>query len=244
MSNLPAILATFFLALAFLTGCSSPASSNPVSEDGFVTIHGGMYTVDCDEQGSGCREVTFDTFEVSQYEVTFDEWDDCSNSEYCKFMPYDEGWGRGQRPVININIEDIYVDFLPWVNRDQNYSYSIPTLDQYLVLLSSVKVPKCLDAMSVVSYDCTKLDSTREVGILESNQYGLYDLYGNVGEWTLTRSERDPHRKATLYWTIGLSWDTLASRQRLDEVAPNVRDNRLGFRLVRSNKDTVLKNGE
>lgn len=45
--------------------------------------------------------LTYDYY-ISQYQVTFDEYDAyCEDTK--KTNPNDEGWGRGSRPVINVN---------------------------------------------------------------------------------------------------------------------------------------------
>ncbi len=56
-----------------------------------------------------------DDFWVSKFEITFDQWDACyfdrdknrvdpeGNPFGCVVQPYDNGWGRGDRPVINIS---------------------------------------------------------------------------------------------------------------------------------------------
>ncbi len=41
-------------------------------------------------------------FAVGKSEVTFDEWDACVRDKGCG-PTADEGWGRGRRPVINVN---------------------------------------------------------------------------------------------------------------------------------------------
>ena len=51
-------------------------------------------------------------FKMSKYEITFDQYD-----AYCeatgKIKPEDEGWGRGNRPVINVTWHEVN-DFAAW----------------------------------------------------------------------------------------------------------------------------------
>lgn len=41
---------------------------------------------------------------VGRFAVTFDQWDACVSAGGCSgYRPDDNGWGRGLRPVINVN---------------------------------------------------------------------------------------------------------------------------------------------
>ena len=52
------------------------------------------------------HEVTISyTFEIGKYEVTFDEYDAFAKATNRK-LPSDEGWGRKNRPVINVSFND------------------------------------------------------------------------------------------------------------------------------------------
>jgi len=69
------------------------------------------------------RKVTIaKPFLVSKYEVTFDEWDACSETGGCSFQPDDEGWGRGKRPVINVSWIDIQ-QYLKWLSNKTGLPY-------------------------------------------------------------------------------------------------------------------------
>jgi formylglycine-generating enzyme required for sulfatase activity len=45
-------------------------------------------------------------FAIGRREVTFAEWDKCADAGACKQRPDDHGWGRGDRPVINVSWDD------------------------------------------------------------------------------------------------------------------------------------------
>jgi formylglycine-generating enzyme required for sulfatase activity len=65
------------------------------------------------EIGRSSREspqhlVTFSQpFVVGRFAITFAEWDACAVENGCNaYRPADRGWGRGQRPVINVSWDD------------------------------------------------------------------------------------------------------------------------------------------
>ena len=45
-------------------------------------------------------------FAIGRYEITFSEWMKCNDEGPCNHLPSDRGWGRGNRPVINISCVD------------------------------------------------------------------------------------------------------------------------------------------
>ena len=57
-------------------------------------------------------------FAVGKYEVTFSEWDACVAAGGCGgYRPDDEGWGRANRPVTNVNWEDANA-FVRWLSSE------------------------------------------------------------------------------------------------------------------------------
>jgi formylglycine-generating enzyme required for sulfatase activity len=60
-------------------------------------------------------------FAVGKFEVTFAEWDACAAAGGCSteedgpYRPDDRGWGRGNRPVINVNWGDAQ-RYARWLN--------------------------------------------------------------------------------------------------------------------------------
>ncbi|MFZ1108815.1 MAG: caspase family protein [Rhodomicrobium sp.] len=56
-------------------------------------------------------------FAVGRFAVTFAEWDACVAGGGCGgHKPSDEGWGRGDRPVINVNWEDAKA-YVAWLRQ-------------------------------------------------------------------------------------------------------------------------------
>ncbi len=87
-----------------------------------VFIRGGTFRMGCTSEQWDCGsyesptfEATVSDFYLGRYEVTFKEYD-----AFCaatgREKPYDEGWGRGKRPVMNVSWYDA-VEYCNWLSE-------------------------------------------------------------------------------------------------------------------------------
>ena len=87
-----------------------------------VEVSGGRFEMGCSSEQSDCYDdekpvhtVELDGFYMSKYEVTFYQYD-----KFCEATgrrkPKDQGWGRSNRPVINVNWYDA-VEFCNWLSE-------------------------------------------------------------------------------------------------------------------------------
>ena len=76
---------------------------------------------DCEADEKPAHRVQVAAFELGQTEVTFDQWDACVADGGCTHRPGDEGWGRGQRPVINVSWDDAQ-QYVAWLSRKTGHT--------------------------------------------------------------------------------------------------------------------------
>ncbi|MCG8508345.1 MAG: formylglycine-generating enzyme family protein [Rhodospirillales bacterium] len=138
------------------------------------------------------REVTIaKPFAIGRFEVTFDQWKVCADAGVCKKDPSDHNWGRGIRPVININFADA-VAYTEWLSKRTGKKYRLPTEAEWEYAARAgtsssyswgddtgkgKEWANCRDCGPEVSHE------TYPVGSFEPNSWGLYDVHGNVWEW-------------------------------------------------------------
>ena len=67
---------------------------------------------------------------VSEYELTFDEWDACVAYGDCDPRVGDAGWGRGQRPVIYVSWDDAK-QYVAWLANVTGKPYRLVTEAEY-----------------------------------------------------------------------------------------------------------------
>ena len=136
-------------------------------------------------------------FAVGKYEVTFSEWDACFAAGRCGDNPArDEGWGRANRPVINVSWEDAKV-FVRWLSSKTGKQYRLLSESEWeYVARAGTTGP--FHFGSTISTDQVNYHGafiygngregvnrgkTIPVGSFPSNNFGLHDMHGNVEEW-------------------------------------------------------------
>ena len=158
--------------------------------------HGGWLVSDEHPQH---RVTIAEPFAVGVYEVTFEEWDACANSGGCGgYRPPDEGWGRGRRPVINVNWNDAQ-QFVEWLRQWTGEPYRLLSEAEWEYVAragttgpfhtgSTISTSQANYGSNLAYSDdrgfyWTGVYGTVEVGSFPANAFGLYDVHGNVEEW-------------------------------------------------------------
>ncbi|WP_295591415.1 SUMF1/EgtB/PvdO family nonheme iron enzyme, partial [uncultured Lamprocystis sp.] len=153
------------------------------------------------------HQVQVPAFELGKTEVTFAQWDACVAANGCTHRPADEGWGRGPRPVINVSWDDAKV-YVRWLSAKTGTAYRLPSEAEweYAVRAGTPTAYFWGDRRDLAcayanGHDETskrmntghtlehlKCDDgaakTAQVGMYRPNDFGLYDMSGNVYEWT------------------------------------------------------------
>ena len=138
-------------------------------------------------------------FALGVYEVTFSEWDACEEDGGCRgYSPNDRGWGRGRRPVINVNWADAQA-YVQWLSEKTGKRYRLPSESEweYAARAGTRTLPPWGDNESERCRHANGEDSPKEVkpcddghagtapvGSYQANVWGLHDVLGNVWEWT------------------------------------------------------------
>ncbi len=137
---------------------------------------------------------------VGVFEVTWADWEACLSSGAChEEMQQDaggtSGWGRGNRPVINVSWRDTqaYVNWLKSVSG-KPYRLLSEAEWEYAARAGTIKPFNTGDLITTSQanfdgrypYDGTKgifRGMTLPVGSFTANEFGLHDMHGNVWEW-------------------------------------------------------------
>ncbi len=131
---------------------------------------------------------------VGRYEVTFAEWDACGLDGGCNnYRPDDLGWGRGNRPVMNVSWNDAQA-YVEWLNRKTGLTgradrYRLPSEAEWEYAAragTSTAFSFGDDEGQLGQHAWFNGNSNRQthpVGGKRANAFGLHDMHGNVREW-------------------------------------------------------------
>ena len=143
---------------------------------------------DCDDNEQPIHDVTLpNNFAIAVYEVTFAEYERYVQATGVR-RPGDEGWGRGDRPVINLDWEEARA-YARWLSEQTGRSYRLPTEAEWEYAARAGTTTKYswgnranYEQANYNSND--RWENTAPVGSFPANGFGLYDMHGNVFEWT------------------------------------------------------------
>ena len=165
-----------------------------------VVVPGGSFTMGSPsseprhsaDEGPQHRVSIARQFAVDRFEVTFDDWDACVADGGCNgYKPSDEGWGRGRRPVINVSWDDAKA-YVAWLSKKTGKSYRLLSGSEYeyATRAGTHTAYPWGNAIGTNNANCHACGSqwdarqTAPVGSFAPNRFGLFDMVGNVREWT------------------------------------------------------------
>ncbi len=190
------------------------------------------------------HEVILPTFSIGKYALTFEEYDRFARATG-REMPSDSGWGRGRRPVINVNWFDAKA-YCDWLSMMTGKHYRLPSEAEWEYACRAGSVEKYATGNTITTeqanFDGNK---TLSVGRYPANPWGLCDMHGNVWEWV----EDDWHKDYSEAPADGSAWvdgsdvrvlrggswllyDWFLRSAIRDAYGPVGRFNRAGFRLA------------
>jgi formylglycine-generating enzyme required for sulfatase activity len=148
------------------------------------------------DEGPQRRVTLARPFAAGKFAVTFDEWDACVADSGCNgYKPHDEGWGRGKQPVIYVSWYDAKA-YTAWLSRKTGKAYRLLSeAEREYVTRAGTTTPYWWGASiatSQANYNENYMFGAKEeyrkrtvaVDSFQPNPFGLYQVHGNVWEWT------------------------------------------------------------
>ncbi|MDQ6962677.1 MAG: SUMF1/EgtB/PvdO family nonheme iron enzyme [Mariprofundaceae bacterium] len=125
-------------------------------------------------------------FWMGQHAVTFEQYDlFCEDTQRQKTN--DQGWGRRKFPVISVSWFDA-VAYASWLSEKSGRCYRLPSEAEWEYGARAGTTTAFSTGTNInitqAHYVDDRCPKTKEVGSFEHNPWGLYDMHGNVWEWT------------------------------------------------------------
>lgn len=246
--------------------------TEPATGMEFVLVKGGCYRMG-DVSGHGdndekpLHEVCVSDFAIGKFEVTNAQYRQFAPAHHSGSYQGNDLNGDSQ-PVVNVSYRDEIGPYLRWLNKKSGKSYRLPTEAEWEYaaragttgrnywgddLSNPCTFANIYDMSSKRAFGQVPLDNQKcndnfkvsaPAGSYRPNAFGLYDMMGNVWEWTSdwygqygSGKQQDPQGPATGWARVtrGGSWfDTTRQvrASRRSYVEPGFRLYNLGFRLV------------
>ncbi len=209
--------------VAATTSKAAPEDTDPSTDESIDRIAAGDYFKDCEtcpdmaalaaggfSMGSPTDEparhvaegpligiVLSKGFALGATEVTFAQWLACVDDGGCKgHAPYDHGWGRGDRPVVDVSFEDAQA-YADWLSAKTGHRYRLPSEAEWEYAaragaaaafsfggtISTAQANFNGDHAYGVSGGINRVRTT-PVASFAPNAFGIFDMHGNLWEWT------------------------------------------------------------
>ena len=226
---------------------AAPAAPAAPVKITYAKIPAGEFMMGCSKGDAMCEEKEKPAhmvkitkpFELGTYVVTQAQWMSVMGSSLSCY--------KGDNlPAENISWNQVQ-EFITKINSlNDGYKYRLPTEAEWeYAARAGTTGPIAGDSLDAVAwYDQKGGPRTHPVGTKAANAWGLYDMEGNVWQWVQDayseykkNAVSDPlNTKGDTKVLRGGSWSDSAAAARVSNrfsVAPNLKNNNAGFRLVR-----------
>ncbi|MDQ6962352.1 MAG: SUMF1/EgtB/PvdO family nonheme iron enzyme [Mariprofundaceae bacterium] len=188
-------------------------------------------------------------FWMATYEVTFDQYKKFTTTTSFT-VPSNYHWGEGKRPVILVTWFHA-VSFANWLSAKTGKHYRLPTEAEWEYSAragtkTAFSFGETAENASVYAWNGSESNAqTHPVGLKKANPWGLYDMHGNVWEWTSSLYHQEYNGSELMDHSLNIdfeeravrggSWYFLPKGMRSADrrlYSPKIHTPYIGFRLV------------
>lgn len=175
--------------------------------DNMIHIEGGTFMMGTDDKHGFDDEKPahlekIESFLIGKYEVSQKEWEAVMGNNPSKF--------KGDNLPVEQVSWDACQEFIRKLNELTGLNFRLPTEEEWEYAAHGGNGYKYAGKTikNVAWYDKNSRNKTHDIGTKEANEFGLYDLSGNVWEWTSSKWSKNYHmpRDSKNYVYKGGGW--------------------------------------
>ncbi|WP_254161119.1 formylglycine-generating enzyme family protein [Chryseosolibacter histidini] len=183
-----------------------------------VPIPAGSFTIGspASEKGRDADEgpqkkVTVSAFWMGEREVTFGEWDtffknmdvpqtksievDAVSRPTAQYIDLTWGMGRDAKQPTNSMSQQAAIMYCKWLYEKTGVFYRLPTEAEWEYACRAGSGPDLKNLTAIGYFKGNSQDKFHKTAELKPNAWGLYDMLGNVSEWTLDQYDPAAYQK-------------------------------------------------
>jgi formylglycine-generating enzyme required for sulfatase activity len=175
-----------------------------------MAIRGGIVVMYL-PSATGGREVIVGDFFLGKTEITQVQWGALMADSLERMPPYHKGddlpmdkvtWEQASEYCLRLTAQEERLGRIP-----AGWHYRLPTAAEWsYAFLSQVQVSASNDLENLGWYEGNSKGRPHPVALKKSNDWGIYDMIGNVWEWCLDEDTSKENRFETYRIIIGGSW--------------------------------------
>jgi formylglycine-generating enzyme required for sulfatase activity len=183
-----------------------------------VAIPAGTFTIGSpvsekgrDDDEGPQKKVELSAFWMGEKEVTFAEWDtffknmdvpqtkaisvDAVSRPTAQYIDLTWGMGRDAKHPTNSMSQQAAVMYCKWLYDKTGVFYRLPTEAEWEYACRAGTGPDLKNLKAIGYFKDNSGDKFHKTGELKPNGWGLYDMLGNLSEWTLDQYDPQAYQK-------------------------------------------------
>jgi formylglycine-generating enzyme required for sulfatase activity len=185
-----------------------------------IAIPGGKFKIgssstSAEQDETPQKEIQLSSFWMEEHEVTFEEWDlyfkdvtlpqskviDGVTRATPQYIDLTWGMGRDAKHPTNSMSQQAAMMYCKWLYSKTGFFYRLPTEAEWEYACGAGKPPVDNDVQALKEIGFFKDNSDKKfhhVKEKKPNAWGLYDMLGNVSEWTIDQYDPNYYQKINL----------------------------------------------
>lgn len=151
----------------------------------------------------GETEITWDVFDIYCYrlDLSTEESAQATELESRPSKPYgapDRGYGHDNFPALSMTSHSAQ-EFCKWLSEKTGKKYRLPTGAEWEYAARAGLTTKSYSPIDDFAWHWDNIEQTSKVAAKKPNAWGLYDMLGNVMEWTIEPDGKAVARGGSFY---------------------------------------------